>query len=113
MGTFRVLSKSGLTSYKLDLPSSWQFHGTFHASRIKPFHGEKPPITRPRPIDVEGNPEYIVQEILMERTQRGRKQYLVIWQGYPYSEATWEPFENVHETTAFKQYTIERGRSSF
>jgi hypothetical protein len=109
IGPFKISATAGLTSYKLDLPKSWQFHGTFHASRLKPFHGERPPETRPPPVNIAGEPEYLVAEILMERTTRQRKQYLVSWLGYPLSEATWEPYSAVKDTAAFKNYLLDRG----
>jgi transposase InsO family protein len=109
IGPFKVAGKAGLTSYRLDLPASWQFHGTFHSSKLKPYIGEHPPETRPPPINVAGEPEYFVAEILMERQLRNKKQYLVNWLGYPLSEATWEPYSTVKETAAFKNYLLDRG----
>lgn len=109
IGPFKISATAGLASYKLDLPKSWQFHGTFHASKLKPFQGDRPPETRPPPINIAGEPEYLVAEILMERTTRQRKQYLVSWLGYPLSEATWEPYSAVKDTAAFKNYLLDRG----
>ena len=109
IGPFRITGTAGLASYTLDLPSSWRFHGTFHASKLKLYHGEAIPVTRPPPIDVEGEPEFAIHEILMERTLRHKRQYLVSWLGYPLSEATWEPYESVKDTTAYKNYIIDKG----
>jgi len=110
IGPFKISGPAGLTSYKLDLPASWQFHGTFHSSRLKPFIGQKPPESRPPPVNIAGEPEYFVAEILMERQTQHKKQYLVSWLGYPLSEATWEPYSAVKDTAAFKNYLLDRGQ---
>ena len=58
------------------------------------------PFNRPPPVVTEdsGSPEFEVERVLDHRwSGRGRKvlQYLVNWKGYPSSEATWEPIENL------------------
>ena len=55
------------------------------------------PITRPDPVvsDDNGAPEWTVERILDSRKRGKRDQYLVLWRGYPLSEATWEPIENM------------------
>ena len=44
----------------------------------------------PEPIDVEGNPEYEVEEILDSRLKHGKLEYLVKWSGYTNNYNTWE-----------------------
>jgi len=36
-----------------------------------------------------------IEDVLEERTQDGRKQYLIKWLDYDPSFNTWEPFENL------------------
>ena len=39
-----------------------------------------------------GKPErYVPEKILRQRIRNGKLQYLVKWERYPESEATWEP----------------------
>ena len=58
-------------------------------------------LTRPEPeaLDDNGAPEWLGDRLLDHRkVQRGARQvdqYLVEWKGYPASEATWEPIENL------------------
>jgi hypothetical protein len=55
---------------------------------------EKPP---PDSV-LRGQPERFVPErILRQRTRNGQRQYLVKWERYPDTEATWEPAENMEE----------------
>ncbi|KAG4094185.1 chromo domain-like protein [Neocallimastix lanati (nom. inval.)] len=49
----------------------------------------------PPPIVINNEEEYEVEQILDKRTHYGKIQYLIKWKGYPLSEASWEPEENL------------------
>merc|ERR1712126_654122 len=55
-----------------------------------------PPATmgRGRGSDEEEE-EYSVEKILDKRTKGGKVEYLIKWEGYPDSENTWEPQDNL------------------
>ena len=47
---------------------------------------------------IRGRPErYVPEKILKQRTRKGQLQYLVKWERYPESEATWEPADQLQE----------------
>ena len=47
---------------------------------------------------IRGKPErYVPEKILRQRTRNGKLQYLVKWERYPESEATWEPADKLQE----------------
>ena len=47
---------------------------------------------------IRGKPErYIPERILKQRIRKGQLQYLVKWERYPESEATWEPADSLKE----------------
>ncbi len=51
-----------------------------------------------RTDDIEGEEEenFFVEKVLKMRVnKKGKEEFLVKWVGYPLSEATWEPFENL------------------
>lgn len=81
----RVLDSS---SYELQLPSTMKIHPVFHASLLhldpdKPLHGQSVPDAC-FPIVADGEPEYVVEEILDSRVVGGWVKYKAKWAGYPH-----------------------------
>jgi hypothetical protein len=79
---------------RLELPSHFRLHNIFHVvSLLEPHHRSnipgQPP--SPAPIQLLLGEEYEVEQILDSRLFRCQLQYVVLWKGYPISEATWEP----------------------
>ncbi len=100
-GPFKIIQKISDNAWRLELPSTWKIHNTFHVSLLSPFtapthpsqvqqHQQQPAsppvvtnITPPRKI------EYILQNEI-----RDNKPYqLVHYQGTPSSENEWIPVE--------------------
>ena len=46
-------------------------------------------------ITVDNQTVFNAENILKRRKRKGKNQYLVKWVGYPKSQATWEPEENI------------------
>jgi hypothetical protein len=94
LGPFRILEKIGTVAYRLDLPPSFRIHNVFHASLLEPAQLNTIPsrkIPTLEPIEVNGQQEFEVQDILDSRLVHRQGQYLVHWQGFPISDSTWEP----------------------
>ena len=91
LGPFKVVSRIGTNAYKLDLPKKYgRLHHTFHVSLLEPFRvreGCEPP----EPIDIEGDEEWEVQEILSERKRGRGTQFYVRWKGFSEAHDSWEP----------------------
>ena len=112
LGPFEVLEWIRPIDYHIDLPLSLdQIHNIFHVDKLSPWKGNEvngvlpPP---PEPVEIEGELEYEVDEILNSRwrnlggrrkkNQRGPNrvfEYLVSWKGYDGSHDSWQPLENV------------------
>ena len=69
-------------------------HPVFHVrnlkrfKRSKEFKREEQP---PPPVMVEGEEGYEVEAILKHKGKGARHLYLMMWKGYPITEASWEP----------------------
>src|SRR5712672_2738952 len=112
-GPFNIVNVVSPVAYHLQLPAAWNIHDVFHASLLTPYrdtasHG--PNFTRPPPDLVQGNKEFEVETIINHRFFGRRKtlQYLIKWKGYPSSDNTWEPVDNVHAPEIVKQYHQRR-----
>ena len=108
-GPFRVIKEISPVAYKIQLPVSWGIHDVFHASLLSPYqetaaHG--PNFSRPPPDLINGEEEYEVERIVNhQRHGRARQlQYLIKWKGYPESDNTWEPADQVHAPELIKLY---------
>ena len=91
IGPYRVAQVISPVAYGLDLPPTWWIHPVFHVSNLKRFHcseeferEERPP----SPIVVDGEEEYEVEAILRHKGKGAWHLYLVMWKGYPTTEAS-------------------------
>jgi hypothetical protein len=104
-------------AYQLRLPPTWTQHNVFNVRSLKGFvDGQSWPsraheVPPPSQI-VEGEREYVVQEILghrvVRRKRNGRqvpiKQYLIRWAGYQPSDDTWETAEDINVGAVNEQW---------
>ena len=94
-GPYLVKWKVGNLAYELKLPKDLVLHPVFHVSLLLPHKesqlpGQHPP--EPASIEVEGEEEYEVEEVLdLRRYGQWKKlQYFVHWKGWGPEHNGWE-----------------------
>ncbi len=98
LGPFKIAKLVSLVACHLELPPQFKIHNVFHVSLLEPYHENQIPKRHRKPptlVEIEGQEEFEVQEVLDSKRIRGKLLYLVFWRGYPPSEITWEPAENL------------------
>ena len=53
---------------------------------------------------VNDNEEYTVEQVLADKQVQNKWKYLVKWQGWPDTDATWELEEHLVDSTALDDY---------
>jgi hypothetical protein len=112
-GPFKITHVISPVSYKLELPASWKIHPVFHISQFKKYVPGSVPVEQHviHLEDEEQQPEYEVDKIIGKRLgKQSQLEYLVLWKGYPESEATWESYDAVQDLAALDDF--ERVTSS-
>jgi len=102
LGPFKIIKKVGRSAYQIQLPTSWnRIHPVFNEVLLTPV--DHPQFVQqikpepPGPIDMEGEPEYEVEEVVSSRKHGRGIQYLIKWKGYGNEENTWEARSNMEK----------------
>jgi len=108
IGRFKILAKIGTSAYKLALPPSMAIQNTFHISLLGPYQDNRFPSQSkepPPPIQIEGEDEYELEEIIDSRLHYNKLQYRAKWKGYsPEHDKVMYPAENFNNA----EHTVQR-----
>ena len=113
LGPYKIKSRINQVSYQLHLPPSLRIHNSFHVSLLKPavFNRFSPKLVSPTPV--AGTSDiFSVKEILATKISRGKRFFLVDWEGCGPEERSWEPEENILDRSLILKFlgTKRRGR---
>lgn len=89
LGPFTIIQQINPVAFKLELPSHFRIHPVFHTSLLEKFTAPTEPdrfLPPPPPVEVDGTPEYVVEEILDSFVKRKKLYYRIRWSGYDISE---------------------------
>jgi hypothetical protein len=101
LGPFQVEKWVGNSAYQLRLPPSMKhLHPVFNVVKLTPALADPVPRRRfpppPLPEIIDGEEEWIVEEILDSRVMNRKLRYLVKWKDFGIEHNSLEPWDNVH-----------------
>ena len=107
-GPFPIKRVINANAYELELPPHMHIHAVINITHLRryvdgraafPNRPAAVGLSRPPPdsTDDNGAPVYNVERLLAQRKRGRRQQYLVLWHGFPYSEASWEDESSLGE----------------
>ena len=101
LGPFPIVNKVRNNAYHLQLPPSMSWlHLVFNVVKLSPTPEDPIPRWHPLPPPlleiIDGEEEWVVEEILDSKVINQKLRYLVKWKGYGIEHNSWEPWENVH-----------------
>ena len=125
VGPFTIIEVIGTQAYTLELPEEWKIHNMFHVSLLKPWkqgtwrQEEESGVPE---LQQEDDEEYEIEKVLRWRYYKTgntrKKEYLVVWKGWPLSDSTWlrdneiRPKENFRNMVARDRPVQDSGEGS-
>ncbi|WUR04870.1 chromo domain-containing protein [Vairimorpha necatrix] len=62
--------------------------------------------------DTNQDEDFLVEKIVNKKFINGKPHYLIKWKGYPSSENTWEPYDNIDADDLIKKYEEKIAKKS-
>ena len=108
-GPYKILERIGAQAYHLKLPDTWRIHPVFHVSLLN--HWRLSTVQQvPGEVELanaDAHQYFDVEKILRWRwsskTRWRRREFLVLWQGYPVEEAEWIPASYFSDQNALQE----------
>jgi hypothetical protein len=113
LGPYDIIGQAGTHSFIFRLPDALRsIHPVFHVSMLKTAPPDEIPnrsVTPPPPVEVDGDLEYEIAEILDSKIDRRRScklLYLVRWLGYEGTEeeSSWLPATELHANDLLRDF---------
>jgi hypothetical protein len=101
LGPFPIERQVGNNAYRLRLPASMnRLHPVFNVVKLTaatddPIPGRRFP-PPPLPEIIDGEEEWVVEEILDSKVINRKLRYLVKWKDFGIEHNSWEPWDDVH-----------------
>jgi hypothetical protein len=101
LGPFPIERQVGNNAYRLRLPAAMKrLHPVFNVIKLTPAKDDPIPGRRipppPDPEIIDGEEEWVVEEILDSKVINRKLRYLVKWKDFGLEHNSWEPWDNVH-----------------
>ena len=111
IGLYVVKKIVSENAVELELPASLRIYPVVNIRRIVKYREQIKEQKKipPPPVEVAGEKEYEVEEILDRKERRGKTKYLVKWKGYTAKENMWKKVENLKNVMK-KVEEFEKGK---
>ena len=101
LGPFPIERRVSRNAYRLKLPFPMRrLHPVFNVVKLTPSPADpivgRHPTLPPPPEVIDGEEEYLVEEILDSKMFRGRLRFKIKWEGYGPEHDSWEYATEVH-----------------
>jgi len=109
LGPYPIERQISKNAYRLKLPNPMRrLHLVFNVVKLTPaptdpIVGRRPKLPPP-PELIEGEEEYLVEEILDSKMFCGRLRFLIKWEGYGIEHNTWEYASDVHAPKCLAEF---------
>lgn len=108
-GPFEVTQVINDVAIRLKLPTSWKIHPVIHSSYLTPYHDgqqyypdrQLPP---PDPEEIEGELHYSIEAFVNHKVARGKRYFLVKWEGYSNEHNEWRPITALQQDMTPESY---------
>jgi hypothetical protein len=103
-GPYRILEVLSDNRYRLRDLENRIVKDEVHISNLRPY------LTITDEVELDED-EYIVEESINRRGTKAKREYLVKWRGYPRSESTWQPVQELLRRCAdlVDKYDLRKG----
>ena len=107
LGPYVVLEKIGNTSYRIDIPITWQVHNVFHASLLSCTKEDKivGQVPEPQPVvQIQDQELWVINSFINSRWFRGKFQLKVRWEDQVEEQDDWRDYQEIlRESAAWRQ----------
>jgi hypothetical protein len=116
VGPFKIIKRIGEVNYKLELPDNYRIHNVFHVALLSPYittpeYGR--PYEMPPPDLIDGEEEWEIESVINSRKHRNKIQYFVKWKGFPMSDNSWEPADNLEHSAELVAEFHQKNQKAF
>jgi Chromo (CHRromatin Organisation MOdifier) domain len=109
LGPFEIVKRIGNGAYCLRLPQSMScLHPVFNIVKLtlalsNPILGHHPkPVPPPKIVD--GEEEWVVEEVLDCKVINQKLRYLIKWEGFGIEHNSWEPWDSIHAPNLIAEF---------
>jgi Chromo (CHRromatin Organisation MOdifier) domain len=109
LSPFELVKRVGNGAYHLKVPQSMsRLHPVFNVIKLTPAPSDPIPGHHPKPPPpleiVDGEEEWVVEEVLDSKVINWKLWYLIKWKGFGIEHNSWEPWDSIHAPNLIAEF---------